>query len=391
MERRYPNIGKLALLISISQFLGILLNGILGLFPAGLIGTGSRGQKFHLLQYIRQSLNLPYKEGGFWSDAGSFTGQEFAMAFLMVTTLVIAIIGLRQRESIDGPSKMSAESQREQLETGQVSVSRPGGLSVVNPTTAAIVSNIVDGDGTPAADIIAGALGEMKAVALEMGVDDELIKGHIIQEESEDVTLDSRFTVTSTSDEMEVIDLTPSTVETSDSLIQDTNDSDNDELGWLDDSPWNEDNVTVDSAKIAAPEKKEKPSLPSLPRTATSQPKREPQVVEVKPPPVQNKYVKPVEPPSVAQVKEAQSGAMPTRPSGLPNKAEFDIELNTWTLFGRPIEFSDSPQIPVVQNEQITTPTGSTSTRQPPSLPTMPSPPKKESKPKPRLPSIPQI
>ena len=197
MERRHPNIGKLALLISISQFLGILLNGILGLFPAGLIGTGSRGQKFHLLQYIRQSLNLPYKEGGFWSDAGSFTGQEFAMAFLMVTTLVIAIIGLRQRESIDGPSKMSTESQREQLESGQVSVSRPGGLSVVNPTTAAIVSNIVDGDGTPAADIIAGALGEMKAVALEMGVDDELIKGQIIQEESEDVTLDSRYTAVS--------------------------------------------------------------------------------------------------------------------------------------------------------------------------------------------------
>lgn len=391
MERRYPNIGKLALLISISQFLGILLNGILGLFPAGLIGTGSRGQKFHLLQYIRQSLNLPYKEGGFWSDAGSFTGQEFAMAFLMVTTLVIAIIGLRQRESIDGPSKMSAESQREQLETGQVSVSRPGGLSVVNPTTAAIVSNIVDGDGTPAADIIAGALGEMKAVALEMGVDDELIKGQIIQEESEDVTLDSRYTVTSTSDEMEVVDLTESIVEVTGSDEQEEEVSDNDELGWLDDSPWAEDDVTVDSAKATEPEKKEKPSLPSLPSTPTSQPTPKPEVVEVKPPPVQNKYVKPVETPVVPQVKEAQSGVMPNRPSGLPNKAVFDIELNSWTLFGRPIEFTDSPPMPVVKREAKTEPAPTTSARAPPSLPTIPTPPKKESKTKPRLPSIPQI
>ena len=393
MERRHPNIGKLALLISISQFLGILLNGILGLFPAGLIGTGSRGQKFHILQYIRQSLNLPYKEGGFWSDAGSFTGQEFAMAFLMVTTLVIAIIGLRQRESIDGPSKMSTESQREQLESGQVSVSRPGGLSVVNPTTAAIVSNIVDGDGTPAADIIAGALGEMKAVALEMGVDDELIKGQIIQEESEDVTLDSRYTVTSTSDEMEVDDLTESIVEVTDSDEQEEEVSDNDELGWLDDSPWAEDDVTVDSVsvKVTEPEKKEKPSLPSLPSTTTSQPIPKPEVVEVKPPPVQNKYVKPVETPVVPQVKEAQSGVMPNRPSGLPNKAVFDIELNSWTLFGRPIEFTDSPPMPVVKREAKTEPAPTTSARAPPSLPTIPTPPKKESKPKPRLPSIPQI
>ena len=393
MERRYPNIGKLALLISISQFLGILLNGILGLFPAGLIGTGIRGQKFHLLQYIRQSLNLPYKEGGFWSDAGSFTGQEFAMAFLMVTTLVIAIIGLRQRESIDGPSKMSTESQREQLESGQVSVSRPGGLSVVNPTTAAIVSNIVDGDGTPAADIIAGALGEMKAVALEMGVDDELIKGQIIQEESEDVTLDSRYTVTSTSDEMEVVDLTESIVEVTDSDEQEEEVSDNDELGWLDDSPWAEDDVTVDSVsvKVTEPEKKEKPSLPSLPSTTTSQPIPKPEVVEVKPPPVQNKYVKPVETPVVPQVKEAQTGVMPNRPSGLPNKAVFDIELNSWTLFGRPIEFTDSPPMPVVKREAKTEPAPATSARAPPSLPTIPAPPKKESKPKPRLPSIPQI
>lgn len=391
MERRYPNIGKLALLISISQFLGILLNGILGLFPAGLIGSGSRGQKFHILQYIRQSLNLPYKEGGFWSDAGSFTGQEFAMAFLMITTLVIAIIGLRQRESIDGPSKMSADSQREQLESGQVSVSRPGGLSVVNPTTAAIVSNIVDGDGTPAADIIAGALGEMKAVALEMGVDDELIKGQIIQEESEDITIDSRYTVTSTSDEMEVVDLTESIVEETDSVEQDEEAPDNDELGWLDDSPWAEDDVTVDSAKITEPEKKEKPSLPSLPSTPTSKPTPKPEVVEVEPAPVQNKYVKPVETPVVPQVKEAQSGVMPNRPSGLPNKAVFDIELNSWTLFGRPIEFTDSPPMPVVKKEARTEPAPTTSSRAPPSLPTIPTPPKKESKPKPRLPSIPQI
>jgi hypothetical protein len=394
MERRYPKIGKLAMVISISQFLGVLLNGILGLFPAGLIGSGSRGQKFHILQYIRQTLNLPYKEGGFWSDAGSFTGQEFAMILLMVVTLVIAIIGLRQRESIAGPSKISADSQREQLESGQVSVSKPGGLSVVNPTTAAIVSNIIGGGDTPAADIIADALGEMKAVALEMGVDDELIKGQIIQEETEDITLDSHDTVTSTYDDTEVIDLTESIVESTEQDVQDEEVSENDELGWLDDSPWSEDDVTINSEEISVPETpeiKEKPSLPSLPSTPTKQSIPKPVVVEVKTPPIENKYVKPVETPVVPQVKEAQSGSMPTRPSGLPDKAVFDIELNSWTLFGRPIEFTDSPPMPVVKREAKTEPAPTTSARAPPSLPTIPTPPKKESKTKPRLPSIPQI
>jgi len=394
MERRYPKIGKLAMVISISQFLGVLLNGILGLFPAGLIGSGSRGQKFHILQYIRQTLNLPYKEGGFWSDAGSFTGQEFAMILLMVVTLVIAIIGLRQRESIAGPSKISADSQREQLESGQVSVSKPGGLSVVNPTTAAIVSNIIGGGDTPAADIIADALGEMKAVALEMGVDDELIKGQIIQEETEDITLDSHDTVTSTYDDTEVIDLTESIVESTEQDVQDEEVSENDELGWLDDSPWSEDDVTINSEEISVPETpeiKEKPSLPSLPSTPTKQSIPKPVVVEVKTPPIENKYVKPVETPVVPQVKEAQSGSMPTRPSGLPDKAVFDIEVNSWTLFGRPIEFTDTPPMPVIKKERKTAPTPATNARTPPSLPTIPTPPKKESKPKPRLPSIPQI
>lgn len=394
MERRYPKIGKLAMVISISQFLGVLLNGTLGLFPAGLIGSGSRGQKFHILQYIRQNLNLPYKEGGFWSDAGSFTGQEFAMILLMAVTLAVAIIGLRQRESIAGPSKISADSQREQLESGQVSVSRPGGLSVVNPTTAAIVSNIIGSGDTPAADIIADALGEMKAVALEMGVDDELIKGQIIQEVSEDITIDSHDTVTSTYDETEVIDLTEPIVESTEQEVQDEEVSENDELGWLDDSPWSEDGVTINSEERSVPETpeiKEQPSLPILPSTPTRQPSPKPEVVEVNPLRIENKYVKPVETPIVPQVKEAQSGAMPNRPSGLPDKAVFDIELNSWTLFGRPVEFTGAPPMPVIMKEIKTAPPPVTNTLTPPSLPTIPTPPKKESKPKPRLPSIPQI
>ena len=76
VERRLPKIGKFALLISLSQFFGILFNGLLGWFPAGIIGTGSRGQKFHLLQYIRQNLNLPYKSNGFWSRSISLLGCD---------------------------------------------------------------------------------------------------------------------------------------------------------------------------------------------------------------------------------------------------------------------------------------------------------------------------
>ncbi len=396
MERRFPNIGKFALLISISQFLGILLNGILGWFPAGLIGTGARGQKFHILQYLRQTLNLPYKENGFWSDAGSLTGQEYAMLVLMLATLVVAVIGLRSRPSISGPQKQSIEDQQAQLESGQVSVSRPGGLSVVNPTTAAILSSIVWKEGAPAAEIIADALGEMTAVAVEMGVDDVLIKGEIIQEFVDESTIDSRFTTRVGDQEDDIFDLTGTGILTT--TIEDDEDED---LGWLDDSDVVEDEPEI-SVFDPSPSSDE-PTLPDLPTVKatkqTVEPVSPPTVKAVAPP-----VVKEVKPPTVEVVsdtpssdylqrKEAQFGSMPRRPVGLPKAAVFDIELNTWTLFGRPVEASQMSTIVSTKpsRSNASTPAVQTKARNAPTLPSIPTPPKKEKKRAPRLPNIPQI
>lgn len=410
MERRFPNIGKFALLISVSQFLGILLNGILGWFPAGIIGTGARGEKFHLLQYLRQSLNLPYKDNGFWSDAGVLTGQEYAMLLLMIGTLVIAVIGLRARPSISGPQKQSIEDQQAQLESGQVSVSRPGGLSVVNPTTAAIVSSIVGKEGAPAAEIIADALGEMTAVALEMGVDDELIKGQIIQESVDDSTIDSRFTTKVGDQEDDIFDLTGTGILT-------TSIDDNDELGWLDDSDAVEDEPDV--LVFDPTSSSDEPTLPELPTvkatTKSVEPISPPTVKAVAPPvvkavapPVVEAVATPVvetvaPPPAVEMVsddsspnylkrKEAQFGSMPRRPSGLPKAAVFDIEMNSWTLFGRPVEESKSSTVVSTKPSSSGTsaPAVQTKARKAPALPSIPTSNKKNQN-TPRLPNIPQI
>jgi len=410
VERRFPNIGKFALLISVSQFLGILLNGILGWFPAGIIGTGARGEKFHLLQYLRQSLNLPYKDNGFWSDAGVLTGQEYAMLLLMIGTLVIAVIGLRARPSISGPQKQSIEDQQAQLESGQVSVSRPGGLSVVNPTTAAIVSSIVGKEGAPAAEIIADALGEMTAVALEMGVDDELIKGQIIQESVDDSTIDSRFTTKVGDQEDDIFDLTGTGILT-------TSIDDNDELGWLDDSDAVEDEPDV--LVFDPTSSSDEPTLPELPTvkatTKTVEPISPPTVKAVAPPVVKavappvvetvaTPVVEAVAPPPAVEVvsddsspnylkrKEAQFGSMPRRPSGLPKAAVFDIEMNSWTLFGRPVEESKSSTVvPTKPSSSGTSaPAVQTKARKAPTLPSIPTSNKKNLN-APRLPNIPQI
>ena len=394
MERRFPNIGKFALLISISQFLGILLNGILGWFPAGLIGTGARGQKFHILQYLRQTLNLPFKENGFWSDAGALTGQEYAMLVLMLTTLVVAVIGLRSRPSFTGPQKHSIEDQQAQLESGQVSVSKPGGLSVVNPTTAAIVSSIVGKEGAPAAEIIADALGEMSAVALEMGVDDVLIKGEIIQEFVDESTIDSRFTTKVGDQEDDIFDLTGTGILTT--TIEDDEDED---LGWLDNS-----DVEVDEPEIPVFDpspSSDKPTLPDLPTVKATkkavEPVSPPTVKAVAPPVVEAETPPTVEVVSdtstsnYLQREEAQFSSMPRRPVGLPKAAVFDIELNTWTLFGRPVEASQMSTIVPTKPSHSTasTPAVQTKTRNTPTLPSIPTPPKKERAP--RLPNIPQI
>lgn len=425
MERRYPKIGKLALLISLSQFLGVLLNGILGVFPAGIIGTGGRGQKFHLLQYLRQSFDLPYKENGFWSDAGVLTGQEYAMILLMLVTLVIAVFGLRQRPAIDGPKKMDSETQREQLETGQVSVSRPGGLSVVNPTTAAIVSQIVGGESAPTADIISNALGEMSAVAQEMGVDDFLVKGQIISDVRDNNSIIGTSLVsTSVEEDDDVIDLTV-TVSQSEEMspiesvtsLQPSIEENDEDLGWLDDVEVTTSSPTKisvqDSAltSVTSEPAKVTTNLPSLPNVTKKSDIGDTSpvtnILPVSPPKasVDSAFVKPMNNSSTLSsgsgarpsgVREAASGVMPNRPSQLPKMAEYDTEMGAWTLFGKKIEFTDSPPPappqakPVEAPPPIYTKAQSTSSN-PPALPTIPTPPPKHKSNLPKLPSIPQI
>ena len=167
MDRRFPRIGLFSLLVAATQLFSLVFNGLLGWFPGALLGSGGWGMKFHFYTYLRQILGLPYQSNNFWSEAGSLTGQEYAMLVLLLITGVVGYIGTRERPSFEGPEKMSYEDQREALEAGAVGIARPSGLSVINPTTAAIVDSVVGGDATPTGDVITRALGEMAVVAAE--------------------------------------------------------------------------------------------------------------------------------------------------------------------------------------------------------------------------------
>ena len=346
MDRRFPRIGLLSLLMAATQLFALVFNGLLGWFPGALLGSGAWGMKFHLYPYLRQILGLPYKADSFWSDAGSLTGQEYAMVVLVLITGVIGYIGTRERPSFEGPEKKSYEDQRATLEAGAVGIARPSGLSVINPTTAAIVDSVVGGDTTPTGDVITRALGEMAVVAAEMAPEDS--------DDNEDIPLlDSRYTVSIDNDSEPMDD-------------GDTLGAADDEDDWADEwfspgenggvasSTDSKEEVVVDLTQELEPLDDELPELEVVAVVADSQAD-----LTV---PVARAFVEARTGPRV--------GAMPVRPEGLPAAAEWDIENECWVLFGRPIEMAQLPQ-PAPQKPEWA------QKSDPVELPTVPSPPKK--------------
>ena len=342
MDRRFPRIGLFSLLVAATQLFSLVFNGLLGWFPGALLGSGGWGMKFHFYTYLRQILGLPYQSDNFWSDAGSLTGQEYAMLVLLLITGVVGYIGTRERPSFEGPEKMSYEDQREALEAGAVGIARPSGLSVINPTTAAIVDSVVGGDATPTGDVITRALGEMAVVAAEMVPEDD--------DDSEAIpVLDSRYTVT--------IDSDPEPMDDGDTLGASDEEDD-----WADEwfSP------SADRGVVASEDSGEEVVVDltqELDSSDDALPELE--VVAVVADSHTELSVPVVEPRTGPRV-----GAMPVRPQGLPAAAEWDIENECWVLFGRPIEMAQLPQ-PAPQKPEWA------QKSEPAELPTVPSPPKK--------------
>ena len=344
MDRRFPRIGLGALFVAATQLFGLVFNGLIGWFPGGLLGSGDWGMKFHIYPYLRQTLGLPHKDA-FWSDAGALTGQEYAMLVLMLITGVIGYIGTRERPAFDGPEKMSYEDQRDALEAGAVGIARPSGLSVINPTTAAIVDSVIGGDDGPAGDVITRALGEMAVVAAEIAPESS--------DDNEDIPmLDSRYTVS--------IDSEPEPLD-----IDETLSASDDEDDWAEDwlSPEGDDDpapaevpkeeIVVDLTQELEPVDDELSELEVVAAAVGSQAELSVPVVESEP------------------RTGPHVGAMPVRPEGLPSAAEWDLENECWVLFGRPIKMAELPE-PARQK-----PEWAQKSEAPAKLPTVPSPPKK--------------
>jgi len=65
------------------------LNCILGIFPAGLIGTGEKGEKFYFLPYLKQQLGGDVSQH-FWTDAGFLSTQDYLLLFISLISFGIA-------------------------------------------------------------------------------------------------------------------------------------------------------------------------------------------------------------------------------------------------------------------------------------------------------------
>jgi len=343
MDRRFPRIGLFSLLVAATQLFSLVFNGLLGWFPGALLGSGGWGMKFHFYTYLRQILGLPYQSNNFWSDAGSLTGQEYAMLVLLLITGVVGYIGTRERPSFEGPEKMSYEDQREALEAGAVGIARPSGLSVINPTTAAIVDSVVGGDATPTGDVITRALGEMAVVAAEMVPADD--------DDSEAIPmLDSRYTVT--------IDSDPEPMDDGDTLGASDEEDD-----WADEwfSP------SANSGVVASEDSGEEVVVDltqELDSSDDALPELE--VVAVVADSHTELSVPVVEPRTGPRV-----GAMPVRPEGLPAAAEWDIENECWVLFQKS-EPAELPTVPSPPKKGLPTIPSTSKTVGMPSLPALP-------------------
>jgi len=82
--------GRFCIVFSAMCLSEVILNGILGVFPAGFFGQGSLGQKFYLFPWLTQQFG-EWNGQAFWTDAGFLSEQEYGF---IVLHLVFAYVGL---------------------------------------------------------------------------------------------------------------------------------------------------------------------------------------------------------------------------------------------------------------------------------------------------------
>ena len=87
--------GYYLLIFSTISLFEVVINGILGIFPGGIIGQGGMGQKFYLLPWFSQQLGK-WNGQAFWTDAGFLSEQEFAFITLHIFLMYIGFAYLRR-------------------------------------------------------------------------------------------------------------------------------------------------------------------------------------------------------------------------------------------------------------------------------------------------------
>jgi len=418
MERYHPRVGLWCLIVAVPTWITLLINGMLGFFPAIMFADGGVGQKFHFWLFIQDKLGL---FGGspdpVWSEAGVMTSQEWIMLVLALPTTLAAIYCLRRRPEFGAIERNDDFSDRESLEVGSIGVSFSGGGDA---HTQSIVESVIGQKESLDDNVVSAALGEMGVIAAANAA--EAAEKEELESEQETI-LDSRFTTTILDeDELDMVSAFANEEEDS-SDVEDSSDLDEmeeDDTGWgvwepeiVEERPSEPEIEVLSARKIPEipeifrepiseePDRSGDRSIPEIPLIEEIIVIEEPEVVDEpvvidEPKPNLGKRITNIATNAadstvsvtkdvvsatvsgargVASIaagitgkvvgkvrKKSTKGVMPVRPPGLPSMAEWDANQGTWTLMGRPVQIVSTPEPEIempswAQNETESTPT----------------------------------
>jgi len=322
MERYHPREGLIALIIAGVLWSIFVLNDMLGWIPAGLFHADGAGMKFHVL-YALQSLFTGGAEKPLWSAAGAMSGQSWLLLTLALPSSAVAGWCLRARPTFSAIDHGSIEDAREAMESS--SLLRTAGTGVADAHTAAIIDSVIGAEQTIDANTVESALGQMGAMAAEMPAEVKTESKPVSAAVEKAATaLESMVTAVKTTVEEKPV--VPAAAQKAKSILAKVGD-----IGGKVAEKATETAVVVkEKATESAVVVKEK---------AVAVKEKAVEIPQV----VKEKVVhKPVAIPR--RQRSVEATVMPVRPEGLPSIAEWDPQLQGWTMLGKPISNVAPPE-----------------------------------------------
>lgn len=357
VERYYPRTGLGSLIVAIPVWLGLLINSMLGLFPAIPFHNGGMGVKFHLWFFIQDKF-LGGSPKPVWSDAGAITGQELAMLAVALPLTIAAVYCLRKRPVFGSIENRNIDDERELLEMS-VAIANTKGTGDDN--TASIIDSVIGDIDSIDTNVVSKALGEMEAIAVASAAD-VAASAAAKAEKAANVgdyspTIDSRFTTIVGDESTEAMVSAAAEEAKAEGDKAEELGIESDFVNFhIEDEPVEEKKSKLPSlSEISDFAKRQAAKATSVAKgaakgvsdTASTVTQFVSGTVESVLPSskgdsVQADTVEQAPPPQ--RLHTVQSGAIPVRPRGLPPMAEWSQEQGDWLLLGRPVKSAELPE-----------------------------------------------